>query len=74
MLTFWFDWWRAWWVRPEPRPKPLCNLDDFDAALAAYLESSREVAEHAAKNVEDAQRLKEALEGLKGRKRQSSLS
>lgn len=73
MLTFWFDWWKAFWVRPEPKPQPkaLCNLDDFSVALAEYLESSREVAERAAKNVEDAQRLKEALEDLKERKRRA---
>jgi hypothetical protein len=74
MLTLWFAWWRGFLARPEPKPqpKPLCSLDDFDAALAEYLESSREVADRAAKNVEDAKRLKEALEELKERKRQHS--
>lgn len=73
MLTFWWEWWRAYWARLEPKPEPkrLCNIDDFDAALAEYLESSRDVAERAAKNVEDAQRLKEALEVIKERKRQA---
>jgi hypothetical protein len=75
MLTFWFEWWRAYWMRlePKPQPKPFCSLEDLDSALTEYLESSRDVAERAAKNVEDAQRLKEALEELKERKRQHSV-
>jgi methyl-accepting chemotaxis protein len=88
MLTFWWEMWRAFWLRPEPKPiqKPLCNLDDFAIALDEYLASSREVADRAARNVEEAtllrvaleesiedgQRLQAALEDLKERKRQAS--
>lgn len=90
MLTFWWDLWRAYWVRPEPKPKPtqLCNLDDFAIALDEYLASSKEVADRAAKNVEEASllkaaleeniadgmRLQEALEAIKERKRQSAFA
>lgn len=90
MVTFWWDLWRAFWARPEPKPeakpKPLCNLDDFAVALDEYLASSKEVAERAARNVEEAAllkaaleenvedglRLQQALEDIKERKRQAS--
>lgn len=88
MLTFWWDWWRAYWARPEPKPKPaaLCTLDDLALAFNEYLESAKLTAERAAKNVEDANllitalkenvedglRLKAALEDLQERKRQAA--
>jgi hypothetical protein len=73
MLTFWFDWWRFYWGRPCPKPesRPMCSLEDLAKALDEYLKSSKEVAERASRNVEDAQRLKAALEDLKERKRQA---
>lgn len=89
MLTLWWDLWRAYWLRPTPTPKPkLCNLEDFATALDEYLASSKEVADRAARNVEEAtmlkialeeniedgERLKAALEAIKERKRQASHS
>lgn len=74
MVVPWLDFWLNFWKRPEPppcKPKP-CNLDDLSTALAEYLESARDVAAGAAKNVEDAERLLESLEAIKERKRQAS--
>lgn len=88
MWTYWWDYWRAFWPRqqPSPTPKPLCSIDDLIAAFDEYLASSKEVTERAARNVEEARflkaaleeniangrRLKEALEDIKERKRQSA--
>lgn len=72
-FTPWFEFWRDWW-RVEPRSCPAappCNLDDLTGALAEYLESAKLVAARAAKNVEDAERLMEALTAMVERKRQS---
>lgn len=71
-LEFWLDY---VWKRSEPAPscKPkVCNLDDLSVALAEHLKSAQEVAAGAAKNVEDARRLNEALEAIKERKRQAA--
>lgn len=57
----WFDFWREFWTKPA---KPACDLDELAQALVVYLESAREVAAGAAKNVEDAERLMRALNEL----------
>jgi hypothetical protein len=66
MLTLWWEMWRAFWMRPEPKPPPkpekLCSLEDLVRAFDEYLESSRLTTERAAKNVEDANLLIAALQ------------
>lgn len=65
----WLDFWREFWSKPAVyKPPPPCNLDELASALAEYLESAREVASGAAKNVEDAERLMQALSELVERK------
>lgn len=70
----WLEFWRDYfWKRSAPACKPkVCSLDDLSIALGEYLESARDVATGAAKNVEEAERLMEALEAIKERKRQVS--
>jgi len=72
----WFDFWRDFWLSSyrKPCPQPPCNLEELSVALSEHLESARVVAEAAAKNVEDARRLNEALEAIKERKRQAAES
>lgn len=75
MFLAWLDFWKAFWTRPEPPcaektcPPKACNLDELSEALRVYLDSAREVAIGAAKNVEDAERLLHSLEAIKERKR-----
>lgn len=65
----WLEFWREFWGKPQVCTRPVaCNLDELAAALAEYLESAREVAVGAAKNVEDAERLLAALNELMERK------
>lgn len=78
MFIAWLDFWRAFWTRPDPpcsaQPphQKSCDLDKLDEALTAYLESAREVAGGATKNVEDAERLLASLKAIKERKRRSA--
>lgn len=74
MFIPWSEFWRDFfWRRPKPeptcKPKP-CNIDDLIDAFNEHLESQRAVEAGAAKNVEDAKKLLEALEAIKERKRQ----
>lgn len=66
----WLDFWREFWSRPATC-RPPCDLDELSGALAEYLESAREVAAGAAKNVEDAERLMQALNELMEHKKRA---
>lgn len=70
----WLDFWRGFWQWPEQPSacKPQCNLDDLTEALSTYLDSAREVAAGAAKNVEDAEKLLQALHALAERKKRAA--
>jgi N-glycosylase/DNA lyase len=69
----WLDFWREFWSTPPAcKLKSECNLDELARALAEYLESAREVAIGAAKNVEDAERLMHALDELMERKKKTA--
>jgi hypothetical protein len=70
----WFRFWLSFWQWPEPSStcKPQCNLDDLTEALTTYLDSAREVAAGAAKNVEDAEKLLKALRALAERKKRAA--
>lgn len=68
----WLDFWREFWIKPPAcKMKPSCDLDELSSALAEYLESAREVAAGAAKNVEDAERLMQALNELMEHKKRA---
>lgn len=73
----WLDFWRGFWGWPNPSPacKPkTCNLDELAGALSEYLESARDVAASATKNVEDAEQLMRALSDLIERKKRGGQS
>jgi hypothetical protein len=72
-----FDYWRAFWRAYFDPPRPTCpahehcSLDELSKAWAEHLESTRTVADGAAKNVEDAERLIATLNAILERKRQA---
>lgn len=69
----WLEFWREFWGRPEPcKLKSTCNLDELAEALLEYLESAREVAVGAAKNVEDAERMMKVLNELIERRKKAA--